>query len=195
MDCWTLILTDHVVPIEEVTDDEARALADNGESKFKSSDGTADETSWAQNTDGAVDTVEGSKKRKSRNVPADFDPVAKSTKVMAFINYAAHNAVRLVVQDPSNTNISEKYKEEMKKWCPEMHAAIKHAQSKNHGVALVVEMIFNPREAVSEKIDMGTPCFATKFAESVKKGRLIVVIHGHDRTDPTAHQFHQTIGV
>jgi hypothetical protein len=63
-----------------------------------------------------------------------------------------------------------------------MRAEIERIRSLKHGVAIVFEMIFDPTYAVFEKVELGTPEFASTFATALRKGRIISVIHRHDRT-------------
>ncbi|KAK5241019.1 hypothetical protein LTS06_012261 [Exophiala xenobiotica] len=63
-----------------------------------------------------------------------------------------------------------------------MRQEIERIQRLKHGVAIVFEMIFKPEYAVFEKVDMGTPEFGTEFAAALRKGRIVLVIHGHNQT-------------
>ncbi|KAK5458297.1 hypothetical protein LTS15_004377 [Exophiala xenobiotica] len=75
-----------------------------------------------------------------------------------------------------------KLQEEVSNWSEEMRAEIERIRSLKHGVAIVFEMIFDPTHAVFEKVELGTPEFASTFATALCKGRIIPVIHGYDRT-------------
>ncbi|KAK5271526.1 hypothetical protein LTR96_003351 [Exophiala xenobiotica] len=88
--------------------------------------------------------------------------------------------IRDLYDDP--VSYSGNLQEEVNNWSEEMPAEIERIRSLKHGVAIVFEMIFDPTHAVFEKVELATPEFASTFATSLRKGRIIPVIHGHDRT-------------
>jgi hypothetical protein len=104
--------------------------------------------------------------------------------VFAFINYAFHTVSRPIEFSKDNGLASSSgiLQEEVNNWSEGMRIEIERIRNLKHGVAVVFEMIFKPKYAVFEKVDMGTPEFGTTFAAALRKGRIISIIHGHDQT-------------